>query len=160
MDDLHIEPEKESEPKSKTYLILVLASILILLIGANIWFALQISHPAQTVEQVADSTKSQPLLNYIQVQVLNGSGVPKLGDKFSRFLRSKNVDVVEIGNYIVSDIDYTMIIDRTGKRDKALAIGAMLGVKSENVFTQQNKNYFLDVSVIIGRDFRKLTFEN
>lgn len=136
---------------------MVLAAVLVSLIGANIWFGMQISHPAQSVKPTTDSLKSQPLLNYIQVQVLNGSGVPRLGDKFSRFLRSKNVDVVEIGNYIVSDIDYTMVIDRTGKKDKALAVASMLGVKSENVFTQQNKNYFLDVSVIIGRDFRQLT---
>jgi len=160
LDDLHIVTEKESVPKSKMYLIVVLSALLLVLIGANLWFALQFSTPSQTVDQVADSLKSQPLLNYIQVQVLNGSGVPKLGDKFSRFLRSKNVDVVEIGNYIVSYIDYTMVIDRTGNREKALAVASMLGVKNESVFTQKNKNYFLDVSVIIGRDFRKLNFEN
>ena len=92
----------------------------------------------------------------IQVEVLNGCGVGGVGDRFTDFLRTNNFDVVNIGNYIRFDMDETIIIDRIGNKANALKAAETLGVKKENVIQQLNHDYFLDVSVVVGRDYYSL----
>lgn len=92
----------------------------------------------------------------VQLEVLNGCGVSGVADKFTEFLRQKNFDVVQIGNYISFDIDNTLIIDRTGNRANAEKVAEALGVEKQNIIQQINSDYFLDVSLIIGKDFSKL----
>ncbi len=92
----------------------------------------------------------------IQVEVLNGCGVGGVGDRFTDFLRTNNFDVVNIGNYIRFDMDETIIIDRIGNKANALKAAEILGVKKENVIQQLNHDYFLDVSIVVGRDYYSL----
>ncbi|MBX3007456.1 MAG: LytR C-terminal domain-containing protein [Melioribacteraceae bacterium] len=93
----------------------------------------------------------------IQVDVLNGCGVGGVADRFTDFLRTKNVDVVGIKNYISFDVDETMVVDRTGNEANAKRIANLLGIKNDNIITQLNKDYFIDVSIIVGRDYFNLT---
>lgn len=93
----------------------------------------------------------------IQVDVLNGCGVGGVADRFTDFLRAQNVDVVGIKNYISFDVDETMVVDRTGNEANAKKIANLLGIKNENIITQLNKDYFIDVSIIVGRDYFNLT---
>ena len=92
----------------------------------------------------------------IQVQVLNGCGVSGIGDRFTDYLRANKFDVVNIGNYIRFDMDETIVIDRTGNKANAYKVAEALGVKRENVIQQLNNDYFLDVSIVIGRDYYTL----
>ncbi|MEI7812987.1 MAG: LytR C-terminal domain-containing protein [Ignavibacteria bacterium] len=92
----------------------------------------------------------------IQAEVLNGCGMAGVGDKFTDYLRNNKVDVVNVGNYISFDIVKTIVIDRTGNLSNAKKIASMLGVKKENVIQQLNNDYFLDVSVVIGKDYNQL----
>jgi len=92
----------------------------------------------------------------IQVEVLNGCGVEKAGELFTSYLRSKNFDVIQTGNYFSIDIENTLIIDRIGNINKAIILADSLGVDHQNVFQQTNKNYYLDASIIIGKDLYKL----
>ncbi len=71
-------------------------------------------------------------------------------------LRQNNFDVVQIGNYRSFDIDNTLVVDRTGKKINALKVAEALGIDPKNVIQQINNDYFLDVSLIIGRDFNHL----
>lgn len=89
----------------------------------------------------------------IQVEVLNGCGVGGVADRFTDFLRTNNFDVVNISNYIRFDMDETIIIDRIGNMANAYKVAKSLGVKNDNVIQQLNNDYFLDVSIIIGRDY-------
>lgn len=91
----------------------------------------------------------------IQAEVLNGCGVSGVADRFTDFLRENNVDVVKTGNYIRFDVDETIVIDRTGNLDNAKYIAKLLKVKKGNAFTQLNNDYFVDVTIIIGRDYFK-----
>ena len=93
----------------------------------------------------------------IQVDVLNGCGVGGVADRFTDFLRSKNIDVVGIKNYISFDVDETMVVDRTGNEANAKKVADLLGIKKDNIITQLNKDYFIDVSIIVGRDYFNLT---
>ncbi|MCS7053518.1 MAG: LytR C-terminal domain-containing protein [Ignavibacterium sp.] len=84
---------------------------------------------------------------------MNGCGTSGVAEKFTDLLRSKNFDVVKVGNYYSFDVDTTFIIDRIGDKKYALAVAESLGVPIQNVIQHFNKNYFLDVTFVIGKDF-------
>lgn len=92
----------------------------------------------------------------IQVEVLNGCGISGAAEKFTDYLRKNNFDVVQMGNYISFNIEKSMVIDRTGNKANAIKAADILGIDRKNIVQQINKDYFLDVSVIIGKDFNSL----
>lgn len=92
----------------------------------------------------------------IQAEVLNGCGVNGIADRFTDFLRANYVDVVKTGNYIQFDMDETIVIDRMGNKANALKVAEVLGVKDGKAIQQLNNDYFVDVTIIIGRDYHKL----
>lgn len=92
----------------------------------------------------------------VQLEVLNGCGVSGVADKFTDFLRSRNFDVVQTGNYISFNIDRSMVIDRTGNIANAEKVAEALGIEKKNIIQQINNDYLLDVSLIIGKDFNNL----
>ena len=102
-----------------------------------------------------DIRKAQKPAEIIQLEVLNGCGVSGIADRFTDFLRSNDIDVVKTGNYIQFDIDETIVIDRIGNKSNALYVANLLNVKEGNAITQINNDYFVDVTVIIGRDYFK-----
>ncbi len=130
-------------------------NITIFLLGAIIIFMLysiyiKIAKPNYNYESnLTNQTPSE----IIQVEVLNGCGVGGVADRFTDFLRTNNFDVVNISNYIRFDMDETLIIDRIGNMANAYKVAKSLGVKNDNVIQQLNNDYFLDVSIIIGRDY-------
>jgi hypothetical protein len=92
----------------------------------------------------------------IQIDVLNGSGVPKMSQKFTDYLRARGFDVVEMGNYKDSKVENTRVIDRAGQPDAAQRVAEALGVPKSGIVQQIDRNAYLDVSVIIGKDFKLL----
>lgn len=92
----------------------------------------------------------------IQLEVLNGCGASGTADKFTEFLRSNSFDVVQTGNYISFDVDKSMVIDRTGNRANALKVAEALGIDKKNIVQQINNDYFLDISLVIGKDYNQL----
>jgi ABC-type transport system involved in multi-copper enzyme maturation permease subunit len=92
----------------------------------------------------------------IQLEVKNGTSENGVAGTFTTYLRKNGFDVVEMGNYSSQDVERTMIIDRSGDRSKAKKIALALGVSQNNIIQQQNQSLYLDVSVIIGKDFKKL----
>ena len=92
----------------------------------------------------------------IQIDVLNGCGVRRAASRITTFLRDRGYDVVEIRNYKSFDIPQSLIIDRTGNLETARRVAYALGVKKKNVVQQINHDYFVDVSVIVGKDFNSL----
>jgi len=94
----------------------------------------------------------------VQLEVLNGCGVNGVAEKFTDYLRSGNFDVVNIGNYRSFDVDHSLLIDRIGNSEKTLEIASALGIKKNNIIQQINKEYFLDVTLVIGKDYKKLNY--
>jgi hypothetical protein len=92
----------------------------------------------------------------IQVEVLNGCGLSGSADKFTDYLRQCRFDVVQIGNYISYDVEKSIVIDRTGNMVNAFRVADSLGIDHKNVVQQMSSKYFLDVSLIIGKDFNSL----
>jgi hypothetical protein len=92
----------------------------------------------------------------IQLEVLNGCGISGVADKCTEYLRQKKFDVVNVSNYISYDIDHSMVIDRTGNMANAKKIAEALGIDKEYVVQHINEDYFLDVSLVLGKDFNRL----
>lgn len=92
----------------------------------------------------------------MQIEILNGCGVPGLGETFTTFLRKSGFDVIQTGNYISFEVMNTIIIDRKGNIQNAIAVADSLRAGNSAVIQQINKDYFLDVSVIIGKDYKQL----
>ena len=92
----------------------------------------------------------------IQVDVLNGCGSAGAGTAFTSYLRARGFDVVEIRNYKSFDIAESLVLDRTGNKANAERVAYALGIRKDHVIQQINEDYFVDVSVIIGRDHGSL----
>lgn len=93
----------------------------------------------------------------IQLEVLNGCGVPGVANTFTSTLRKNGFDVVETGNFKNFDMTNTVIIARTINKENALKIADVLGVEPQNVIVEASEDYYLDATVVIGSDYKSLT---
>lgn len=98
--------------------------------------------------------KPQNVQQLIQVEVLNGCGVAGVGDGLTDILRSKGIDVVKTGNYRSFDIENTFLIDRLGKIETANRVADSLNLDKRFIISEKNKNYFLDLTLVIGKDYK------
>jgi LytR cell envelope-related transcriptional attenuator len=135
------------------YLLNILIFLLLTVI-IYLTYSLFIKLNSNEKNEVDIHTTTKPA-EIIQVEVLNGCGVSGVADRFTDFLRGNNVDVVKTGNYIQFDLDETLVIDRIGNKANALFIADLLNMKEGNAITQINNDYFVDVTIIIGRDYFK-----
>lgn len=136
---------------------LFLDIIIFLLLGIIILMSWSIYNKFRGEEPVEIKEQTeQPASEIIQVEVLNGCGVSGVADRFTDYLRDRKFDVVNIGNYITFDVMETMVIDRIGNLTNAKKVAEALGIKPGRAFSQLNSDYFLDVSIIIGKDYHEL----
>ena len=106
--------------------------------------------------EIQNKSQSYPFKEKIQVEVLNGCGVSGMADKLTEYLREKSFDVVNIGNYRSFEIENSILIDRTGKLFNAHIISESIGLKNSNIIQQINREYLLDVTIILGKDYSQL----
>lgn len=132
-------------------LALFILGVVIVYMGYSIFIKLNSAE-----KPVVESGFSGTPAEIIQTEVLNGCGVSGLADRFTDYLRNNGVDVVNSGNYFTFDVKETLVIDRIGNKANAEKIAELLGVNRNNVIQQLSDEYFLDVSVIIGKDYFKL----
>lgn len=93
----------------------------------------------------------------IQLDVLNATGESKLAQRLTDHLRRKGFDVVEMGNYREGVLEKTLVVDRGGNKQAALQVAGALGVPGRQVIEKRDKTLYLDVTVIIGKDFKTLS---
>ena len=96
----------------------------------------------------------------IEVEVLNGCGVPYLAALTTDFLRSKHFDVVFSGNARNQQYQHTLILQRNEKIESLKNIADSFGVDwddSKHVIILPNESLCLDVTVILGADYRKFS---
>jgi LytR cell envelope-related transcriptional attenuator len=146
--------KQSTKPNGKTTNIF-LNIIIVLLAGLIIFMSYSLFTKIKALSSGDDIAEPKPS-KIIQLEVLNGCGIGGVADKITSYLRQNNFDVVQVGNYRSFDIDNTLVVDRTGKKINALKVAEALGIDPKNVIEQINDDYFLDVSLIIGRDFNHL----
>jgi len=140
--------------KPNTTIIKLFLNISILILSlAIIFLGYSLLSKIKAIYSQAETSDSLLQSEVIQVEVLNGCGVSGIADKFMDILREKKFDVVNLGNYRSFDIYKTIVIDRSGKIKNAEYLAEVIGIDKWNVIQQKNKNYFLDVSLIIGKDY-------
>jgi hypothetical protein len=133
--------------------------ILLLLVG---YFGFSLINNAvksgKDIKDLSDTSSTitnQPNLA-IQLDVQNGTSENGVAAKFTDYLRRNVYDVVEMGNFKSRAEEKTVIIDRAGDMSKAKRVAKLLGVSEKNIFQQINNSLYLDVTVVIGKDFKDL----
>jgi hypothetical protein len=94
----------------------------------------------------------------IEVEVQNGCGVPGLAKDVATYLRDRGFDVVDFKNWENWDEPRTLVVDRTSEdAQNANKVAAALGLGEEGVIAQQSPSRGVDVTVILGKDYRQLS---
>jgi hypothetical protein len=132
----------------------ILSGVIIVLILVIGYFGYSyISHMG--TKSSDDKVENKPP-RILQLDVLNGCGAKGIGAKFTDYLRTQGFDVVESKNYKSFQIPQTLVVDRIGDLTAARRVATALGVKENNIVQQLNLDYFVDISVIIGKDYTQL----
>lgn len=142
--------------KSSSFSNAVLILLIIILAIVVMFLSYSLYIKIQNISSEEDKSNREIASAIIQIEVMNGCGVDGVAAKFTSYLREKNFDVVQIGNYISNNIDETIIIDRIGNRANAEKLADVLGVNKKNIIQQLNKDYLLDATLVIGKDYNKL----
>jgi hypothetical protein len=144
----------DSTMKSGNIMKRILSGLIIVLILVIGYFGYgYISHVSTKSNDDNVENKSPRIL---QLDVLNGCGARGIGAKFTDYLRTQGFDVVESKNYKSFQIPQTLVVDRIGDLTAARRVATALGVKDNNIVQQLNLDYFVDISVIIGKDYTQL----
>ncbi len=112
-----------------------------------------------SVKSQEELEEENPTGAIIQVEVLNGTKVRGLAEKVTNYLRNKNIDVVQQGNYKRDDVLQSFILVRIGNSANAKIIARALGISFEQIRTDINQDFFLDVTIVLGADYEKFKIE-
>jgi hypothetical protein len=85
------------------------------------------------------------------VEVLNAGGLEGAARRATERLRDAGFDVVLTGNANSFGQDSSIVYDRLGNPDWAEAVAKALGIP--NVESRPDTNLYVDVSVVLGRDW-------
>lgn len=95
--------------------------------------------------------------NRIEVEVLNGCGIPGVAGKFTDYLRSHGYDVVGFTNAQRYDYPRTLVVNRGVDFSRANIVAQTLGVEPSAVENMPDPTLQLDVTVVLGQDYATLT---
>ena len=98
------------------------------------------------IPDVNDSTGQR-----VRVQVLNATTTRGLARRATMLLRDRGFDVVEMGTS-PTQLDSTLVLDRSGHPDRARRVAEALG--GARVEARPDSSRYLDVTVIIGGGWR------
>ena len=132
--------------------------IFLILVGYFGFSLINNSLKNDSVKEITDTSKTltnQPNLS-IQMDVQNGTNENGIASQITEYLRKSGMDVVEMGNYKSKDIEKTLIIDRSGDKNKSKRVAMILGVGERNIIQQMNNSLYLDLTVVIGKDYKEL----
>jgi hypothetical protein len=90
----------------------------------------------------------------LRVEVLNSSGDRGAARLVAERLRQAGFDVVYFGNASSFDRQFTRVVNRSGETGLARRIADSVGVDS--VGTDVNPELYLDASIYLGRDWRRI----
>ena len=105
-----------------------------------------------------DPSSGIDLRNRIKVEVLNGVGETGLARDFADRLRERGLDVVATANADHFEHGVTHVLDRSGRLGAAPRVAAAAG--TDSVAVALDPDLFLDVSVVVGSDWREVLGRN
>jgi hypothetical protein len=88
----------------------------------------------------------------VRVEVYNAGGINGMAGAATERLRDVGFDVVTFGNADPFDPERpSVVVDRVGRTDVARAVAAALRI--DNVQSDPDPNLFVEVTVVVGRDW-------
>ena len=117
-----------------------------------------------TVGSLVRTTEDLIVDRVFTVEILNGTTVTGLAGRTAEFFRDFGYDVISVGNADRNDHERTLIIDRSGHHEMAIAFGDLIRSRNirfespyqaypESNFEFNNFMYRSDFILILGRDF-------
>ena len=92
----------------------------------------------------------------VKIEVLNGVGVDRIAERMAQMIRRRpELDVVEVGNANHFDYLRTTVVSRRGNAASARMVASLIGLREEDVLSDFDGGSLADVSVIVGRDYKK-----
>lgn len=131
-----------------------------LVIAAALFYAFFVRVTTATPDPHRLDNPGNLLGDIIQVEVLNGGGEDGAARKMMEYLRELGFDVVSTDNYVVDNkyvyLEKTVIKDRIGNLDASEQVALAVGLPTSSISEDINLNYFLDATIIIGKDFESI----
>lgn len=91
----------------------------------------------------------------MRVEVLNGCGENRLAIKVANLLRKRGFNVVRIGDAYKTDFEETVVIERNDEdMENVKYFASRIGC--ENIGKDIDAALFLEVTIIIGKDYEKI----
>mgnify|MGYP005831892331 CR=1 FL=1 len=144
----------KKQKKSQLFLsitVIVVITISIMLVGSLIFRIMNLDK----IKNYEEELKSAEIAANIQVSVLNATEINRLANRFRDYLRKRNIDVVEIGNYHKL-VQKSFIIDRVGDNISSKYLARIIGLPDSMIIVDIDSSFFLKASLIIGSDYKKL----
>lgn len=139
---------------------LLLVAVLVGSLAAGLMSGRRGGGAGEDVGAGADSARSaaQRPAGRVRVEVLNASGVSGLAAKGRTLLRDVGYDVVQVGNAAGFAPDSSLVLDRVGRMETARAVADEIGIP--RVYARPDSNLYVDVTVVLGRDWVGDTVSN
>ncbi len=147
IDKSQTRPARYSKLMKGIYAVLSLALIVTVYI---------LAHRSFSSQKIADDSLPLSTEGVLEVEVLDGAGNMKAAQHVTNILRSKGYDVVEMKKNNDGIIERTYVVDRSGNQEVARKLATALGIASDKVFQKINRNLYLDVTVVVGKDYSQL----
>lgn len=166
---------KQSDSKWKRWLALL---FFVIIFSGAAYYLYTFEYDTDSLEQIesqADTTVTPPPIEQeqveiqsippieqnIQIEILNGCGVNGIAKVFQAHLRQQGFDVVNTDNYIEGgkrrwDIKDSKIIDHIGNAEQAEALARSLAIAADKIVVKESATAIYDMSVVIGKDYKKL----
>lgn len=145
--------EKNTSTKN-LYLNTAIGFLSVLLLGLLIALFTRIIYP-RIFNQRSDQT-TELIGSIIQLEVLNGCGESGVANNFTTHLRNNGFDVVEVGNFERFDVEKTFVISRSSSPNNARRVANALGISEQNIIREESSDFYLDVTVVLGKDYQTL----
>ena len=95
------------------------------------------------------------------MEIFNGCGDSGIASRDTKFLISLGYDVIDNSNANNFNYKESLIKFHTGNHDMAKEIAKSMGIEEKNIMEEVNPNLTFDVSLILGKDYKKLdSFHN
>jgi len=92
-----------------------------------------------------------------KLEVVNIAGEDGLAARTTQYLRSLGYDVVDYHSRQLAGYERTALIDRTGNPTAAQDLAETLDLDPERIVTELNRSLYIDVTVVIGYDYKTIT---
>lgn len=98
----------------------------------------------------------EPVQRKIQVEVLNACGKSGIAATVTKYLRDNNIDVVNMGNHTRFDVKKSTLWQRVDKTGPSEKVAELLGLSTKSIESKIDPNLQLDVTIILGEDYKTL----